>query len=631
MHSSVVNKHFLLTLTLLCLAYLGVELFFNHYAMLSVDEFWFAHRIYQYKDSLPYRDFAPYKTVLGYYLLLPALLVPHSILASLIFVKDIIAVGNTIILFSVTWYLTRYFSKAGALAGLGVLLLSEIFLSYSTNLRVDLPAYWLGLFAILCLLEERYFIAGLLLGLGFCTSQKTVWYIAALNAAMFAAWLYARYPLRDLLLKLSRFNGAAFLTILSYLVVWASLTNLHTVWFSVFTEAKIMYELDWYNHARLLFWSLIVLYNPLLYLTWPLAMISLMVTYTEDHRYQTRLFISVFACTILFMLIPYKQVFPYYMQVTFPAFLLLYTAVFTWLFGLIKTKQPLHWIINKYFVLAFFAIYTGLLLYAHHLLHLPMAYWLIITIPLSLCLLLLKHASLSRSSYSLLTTLLTLSTVFIGGIYPAILFAVKIVTLDGRYQKANIEALETLLQDGSGYVAGIELLYNKTQPIAGMRHLHGPAIDYLYEPTEKLRPAMLASLYQDPHATGDIVLTHLQQSTVKLYVNNYRMMALPPNIKQYFESNYEHLWGSLYLYAPTINAGKQFVEIKFSGEYKIESPRASSITLDHHRYQNSSVIHIEKGNHASAAPASYRLKLMPAESALFNKAFQSDEWRRVLI
>ena len=114
-----------------------------------------------------------------------------------------------------------------------------------------------------------------------------------------------------------------------------------------------------------------------------------------------------------------------------------------------------------------------------------------------------------------------------GFIYPLTLVPVKIASLNNDYQQANVQATQALLQDGGDYVAGIELIYNKTQPIAGIRHLMGPAIDYLHAPTPQLKEVMLASLYEDPDATVDTVINALKKSSVKFYVNNYRMNALP--------------------------------------------------------------------------------------------------------
>lgn len=219
---------------------------YNRYAMLSVDEFWFAHFIYRYKDGLPYRDFAPYKTILGYYLLLPPMLSARGIMQTLITVKDTFAFLNMFILFISSLWLTRYFSRTGVLISLFILVSSEIVLSYSTQIRVDLLGYWFCFFSLLFLLEKRFLTAGILLGLGFATTQKAIWYIFAGNCALAIQWLAYDRQIKNLR-NLAAFNAGCGALILMYLALWSWVTDWNTVINSVFHEASAMYRLDWYD------------------------------------------------------------------------------------------------------------------------------------------------------------------------------------------------------------------------------------------------------------------------------------------------------------------------------------------------------------------------------------------------
>jgi hypothetical protein len=192
------QRYFIYGVIFLCLGYLGFEFFLNSYSMLSVDEFWFAQRTYQYKNNLPYRDFSPYKTVIGYYLLLLPMLIPHSLFGMLIFMKNAITLLNTLVLFSASIWLTRFFSSLAILVTLILLMATDVVLTYSTNIRVDLFAYWFCFFSLLFLLEQRYFLAGMLLGLGFATSQKALWYLLASNFALSISWLIATRHIKTL-------------------------------------------------------------------------------------------------------------------------------------------------------------------------------------------------------------------------------------------------------------------------------------------------------------------------------------------------------------------------------------------------------------------------------------------------
>src|SRR5579862_9282386 len=102
---------FIIGLTLACLCYLGFQLFYTYFATLGVDEFWFSHRIYQYKNGVPYRDFAPYKTVLGYYLLLFPMTLSHELLTPLFYTKNALALLNSLLFFISAIWLKRIFPK----------------------------------------------------------------------------------------------------------------------------------------------------------------------------------------------------------------------------------------------------------------------------------------------------------------------------------------------------------------------------------------------------------------------------------------------------------------------------------------------------------------------------------------
>lgn len=620
--------HFTLILLSLCLFYLGFEFFFNAYAMVTVDEFWFAHNIYHYKDSLPYRDFSPYKTVLGYYLLLPPMLSARGIIQTLIFTKNSLACVNALILFASAWWLSRFFSRYAVILSLAVLIFAEIVLSYSTNIRVDLLSYWLCFFSLLLLLEKRFLLAGVMLGLGFITSQKAIWYLFASNIALAAVWLVCERKLK-FILNIARYNCMSLGVIVLYIACWAVIADGHTVINNIFYDASALYHLDWYDNARQPFWAAIIFYNPLLFLLWPLTLISLFVTFDGDVRYAQRLFIVVYAHVVLLCLIAYKQVFPYYMQATIPIFFALYAAFFAWLFALFQTQQPLHiLLLGRMGMWGFMFCYTVLLVFLQNVFQLPYAYLFLCLPPFLLGLYLNHKDALSVSDQSIIARLLVITLIFTGSFYPINAFLVKLININGAYQKANLETMTSLLQDGSDYVAGIELIYNKTQPIAGMRHLMGPAIDYLRAPTEKLKQVMLASLYEDPNVTADSVITALKKSNVKFYVNNYRMMALPKNIKNFLAAEYMHYWGSIYLYAPQITRGKQLIRLKFSGRYRLISSTANDIRLNGKHYAVGSTPYLTKGDYTSLAKKNYRMKLMPEQARYLNLNFKDDDWRQ---
>jgi hypothetical protein len=620
------TKHFYILAACLCSLYFGSEILFNHYTRLGVDEFWFGNNIFLYKDKLPYRDFPPYKSVLGYYLLLPAMLSNYGPILTLVFAKNAMAFLNAVVLFISSCWLTRYFSRSAVLLSLLLLIISETFISYSTNIRVDLPSYWFCFFAFLFMLEKRTILAGALLGLGFITSQKAIWYIVASNLALGVTWLIYSRQLKSLW-HIMRLNLMMAFVICAYLLFWSSLADTYTVINNVFFDASAMYHLEWYDDARYLYWKTIISNNPLLFLLWPLTLISLAVTYQADAAYQRRLTIIVYSFTILLCLMPYKQVFPYYMQATYPIFFILYAAFFSWLEGLMLSDRPvffgriIHWLLLVGYTLAAICVYLFF--------RFPPIYLLILAIPALLAYSLKTHAMQRALSNPEILKMMMLTSGMVGIIFQSLVLAYCILVLNGDYQKANLKMIDALLQDGSDYVAGTDYIYNKKQPIAGLRHLMGPAIDYLYQPTPTLRAVMLASLYEDPTATKESVISQLKQSSVKFFVNSYRIVLLPPQIKNYLDSEYQHFSGSIYLYSPTIAKGQQTLTLKFSGHYRLEGATSSPIQLNHHAYQANEVVYLSKGKYVSQAQQGYRLRLIPDN--LHPLDDPSDQWRLMVI
>jgi hypothetical protein len=622
------SNSFLLALTLLCAAYLVFQFFYTSYEILCVDDFLFAHRIYDFKHALPYRDFAPYKTVLGYYILWLPMMLSHGIIQPLLNTKHLIVVINTAVIFSASFYLRHYFSKIAILLTLLLLFCAEITLVYSTNIRVDLLGYWFCLISVLLLLENKNALAGLFIGLGFLTTQKVLWYIAASDAALGVYWLSVNFR-KETLKNIIVFNAACVLTVASYILFWGVIDNFQTVLSSVFYEAYLMYHSDIYDSTRKLFWTITVHNNTLLFLLAPTTLLSLLIKPAEDEAYGKRVFILVYSAVILFGLIRFKQVFPYYMVALIPVFLLLYSAFFSWLLQLIRQSQSVL-VVGKMGVWAAVILNLAILIYLVNLLSLANINLFIGLIPIIIG---LTATGTPKNIYLAMRDArleIIATIIFTGCVISLAQFINSSQLYNNHYQRTMLSLATNLLNEKNGgdYVAGIEFFYNKTQPIDGMRQLDALAMTYLYHPTEKYQKLMLASFYNSA-VTKAQVLTELKKSQIKLYINNDRMRALPATIQEYLHSQYEHYWGSIYLYAPLTQAGSGQTEIKFAGKYLLEIS-GTAIQLDGRDIEPDSIFELTQGQHAYAAQTSFRLKLLPntpLAHAQMNMAI--DEWYRM--
>lgn len=612
---------------ILCLSYLIFQLSYIPGAVLSVDEFWFGHHIYSYTQQLPYRDFLPYKTVLGYYLLSIPLYFTHTVLQPLYYIKDEIALINTLCLLGVTYWGARFFQPKAILLTLALLLANQLFLIYSVDLRVDMLTSWCGLFAMLAILSRRFGWAGIALAVSFLISQKALWFFVAINFALLNYWwLTARnwQTVRQIML----FNGMVILPLLIYLAIWSYLAGLSVVLQSVFYEGYLQAKINWYSKIYYACWHATLSNGPLLVLLWPLTWYSFFLKATDPMIAGRRILITSFAAVMMLFILSYQQAFPYHMVYNIPVFFLIYSDFFSWAFTLFKSPpQPIVFSTRKLFW--FTSLYTTCIVSTIIIFGLSKAYFLIALIPVMLSLFLHAAAQTKPHIATHFPASIGILIIFCGIGFPLLTFSMLAYYVQSSYQKSMVELTHALLQEGGSYFAGTPLLYNVNQSIPGLRNLIGPSIAYLYQPNPKLLPILISSLYLTPRTSAE-VLQDLQTTPVKLFVNNYRIMLLPPVILNYLFHEYEHFWGSIFLYAPTIKTDTAFFTLKFTGTYQIEASPLAQIYLDHQVMQPNKKIFLHQGVHQSLANQNYRLKLLPDITKLKLKPTeQRDTWYKM--
>jgi hypothetical protein len=607
----------------LCLAYLAIQLGFISYEKLTVDDLWLSYHTYQFKSLVPYRDFSPYKTAFGYYLLLIPLGFFHGVLMPLLCTKAFVAFINTLFLSLTSMWMKRFFSEKSIITSLFLLIFAQLFLNYSTEIRVDIFAYWLCLISILLIFENKFILAGVASGLSFTISQKALWYVIATNCALGGYWIYHAYSLK-LFRQIVHYNFTTISMIILYIGFWSYFAGIHAVMNNVFYEAYLVFSIDSYDYGRLELWQFILLNNSFYFMLLPLAVLSLFIIPEQDQHRGFRIWITLLSTVILFSIISYKQPFPYNMAATFPAFFVLYASLFSWLYAVFQSRSLKIIFPGKMALLSFLYVYGLGLLYLIHYFILPLTNIIICLIPAAVAIRIITP----ECRQGLLHIIISI-TMMMGVVLPAYLFAKSLPELNGQYQKYILNLSDIILAEGGDYVAGVPLFYNKNLPIPGLKHIVTPSLDYLYHPSEKLRPLMTSpSLYLTPTTSQEIIAA-LKNSTVKLYVNNERMEKIPTAIKDYLASEYQHYWGSIYLYAPTVASGAQLVNIKFSGRYTINSK--STITLNSTRMQPGNVVFLEAKQYSSKASAAYRLALTPAiNQSLLKSEYKKDDWEKTL-
>ncbi len=616
------RKYYFGCIAAICFVFLVIQFFYIPYATLSIDDFWLAYHTYHYKTLLPYRDFAPYKTVLGYYIFLVPLNFSYGLLKPIFFIKYWLTLINVIFLLSTTCWLRKFFSSTAILLSVTLIVFTQIFLSYSSDIRVDLLAYWLCLISVMFVFEENYFLAGIVLGLGFLVCQKAIWYFIAMNAGLAGCWLVNERTWR-LIKNILVFNFSTIIIVSAYILFWSYFSSLKIVLHSVFYEAYIISSVDWYTGIRTYFWNFIITNNPGLFLLWPFALFGLFMLPAKRH-----VFIAIYASVILFFVFSCKQPFAYYPLAAVPALFLLYAEFFTSLhnaqFSFLLAR------INKKLIICFSFFYIAGLFFLFLKFTFPDVYLMIALVPLLLCASLMENIG-DDIRNAFIGVMFCLFFV-IGNLFSLIQFVNFLGSSNGHYQKSMIYLMDNLLNKGDSYVAGVPLLLDVEQPVPGLVHIVAPAVDYLFHPSNKLYPVVtLSSLYLVPVTTQQIIES-IKNAPIKLYVDNDRFHSLPPEIHQYLATQYQHFWGSIFLYAPQVAAGNQNLKIKFDGNYKVHTKKNSVISIDNQKIKPDEMIHLVSRSYLSNASEAYRLEFISEQvkSNLLEPKYKDNNWQRML-
>lgn len=615
-YSQAKPVYFYASLVCICLAYTLTEYFYIPRLAFAADELVFAKHIFEYTHHLPYLSFEPYKTVLGYYVLSLPFYFSHDIILPLIYIKFEMTLINVCCIALSCYWAKQFFSRQAIILTLLLLLANQFFFLYSVELRVDLLTVWVALLSTLCVLNNKIKRGGFLTGIAFLISQKALWYIAAINGAiMICAFLkFDRgYSFKSLI----QFNVMCILPIVCYLLFWSCLATPQAVLHNLFYEAYIQARIEFYNPIYFTCWRLILYHGAVVFLFLPMLMIYLFLAPAISTQ---RVFILSFSLIALELFLKYKQPFPYNFVFTIPSLFLLYNEFFS-VFLENVNKDLTQTDKTQFLILTFAACYTYFLFCFINLLALPILNNLLLPIPLMICYLLTKaHRKLLYSRIILI--LLIVSSI----LYPLYQSFNRLKFDDGLYQQHMMRVADRLLNPNDGYVGGIPFLYNRDQAITGLKNLIGPALLYLNDPQESIRPLLLSSLYLSPVSQQEI-LKQLEIKPVKLFMSNFRLMQLPNTIRDYLYANFQHYYGSIYLYAPTINPEQKTFMIKFDGTYRIQTVNNIQITIDQHHMQAGDTIILTKGQHYSTALEAYRLVFITDQGkALMQKTYQDNNF-----
>jgi hypothetical protein len=624
----VLNRYFIYWVLLALFFYASIQFYYLSHGIFTTDDFWLAFHIYQYKSLIPYLNFFPYKTVLGYYFYLLPMCLSHDPIKPLFYVKETAVLMNIVFIILISLKLRQFYCAQAVFLALLLVTFSHLFLVYSSEIRVDLLAYWVCALGVILIFENKIAWAAVCTGIGFFISQKSAWCVLAADVAFLSCCLVTSarmvYFKRMLL-----FNGMLLLTTFIYIAFWSYFSSVEIVLRSVFYEAYLISLLDTYHALQKQYWLAILQNNALLLMLWPLSCAALFIRREPESPYLRRVFLIVYTSVIFLCLGLYQQIFPYNFIALAPTLFLLYTDFFAWLVMIYKSKDLLRLLRPAILLLLVtYTITVGLVVF---FIGLHAINYLIVFIPIALTVYLYfcRDCFNSVNVQSATSTLIYLSIAFLGIACPAMWFLEVMLSMDNRYQVSTVLRLNALVAEGGDYVAGVPLLYDKPQPIAGLKHLVAPALDYMQHPSAIRARILLPSLYLAPVTSAQIVQA-LQDHPVKFYVNNNRFRLLPESVLSYFADHYKQFCGSIYVYSPLIKPGEAQMRIAFDGNYQVMA--SGSVSIDHEWVLPDAKVYLRKGTHFSDASRNYRLVLIPNYVAKYTDILcQSDKWDLVAL
>lgn len=626
------DKLFFLSVMSILFFYLLYQYFFIPFSALSADEFVFARHIYDYTHRLPYRDFSPYKTVLGYYLLSIPLYFSHGLLAPLFYIKAEIALINGFFLTLIVLVSRSFFSRIALILTISLILANHLFLIYSTDLRVDMLTAWFGLMGPLLIIQKRFKTAGWITAIAFLVSQKALWYWAAINGALCLCSLLKLHPIATWR-NLIYFNLYALLGVMIYTVFWIGLSDPATVLQSMFHEAYTQSKITTYLPIYTVCWNNVLNRGPLLYLLLPLTLFCLSQNDLTNEKIAQRIFIFTFAFIMLFLFTSYKQPFPYNFVLTTPAFFLIYAEYFTWLgrhtgntchTGKVRHTNACHAGVGRYPSILIAFSYFLLIIFLVNSQQWANIYNLIALLGL-LQIAYLYYQSRSKSIFLTIFSLI----IFITGIATPLMQTIKLShKLNGDYQQYMLHIAAQLIKKDEGYLAGIPYFYYQDQPLLSLTNLISPALQYLYEPNDELKPLLIPSLYLTTQ-TAPTILSDLRKSPIKIIIENYRILSLPRAFRNYIDNHYINYYGPILIYAPKIKPHQAHFYIKFSDKYRIaaDDKTSSTITIDHRKITNGQILYLNKGKHLNDSKKTYRIIWVPKiETKKLKSLYRDYSW-----
>ena len=174
----------------------------------------------------------------------------------------------------------------------------------------------------------------------------------------------------------------------------------------------------------------------------------------------------------------------------------------------------------------------------------------------------------------------------------------EVYLYNNGFQSHMVRLADACLEEGDGYHAFFHLLYDRDQTLPELGWVDRSRAREL----EQAGPEELERLADQA-----------RQTRLKFYLFTYRVDVLPDAIRDHLIDNYTHMWGNLFVYAPTVPAGNSQVDVDFSGTYTLVAD--GPVEIDGRRVADGERIELPSGVHTTESANSFRLRFEPERLA----------------
>jgi hypothetical protein len=193
-----------------------------------------------------------------------------------------------------------------------------------------------------------------------------------------------------------------------------------------------------------------------------------------------------------------------------------------------------------------------------------------------------------------------LSVYLVAGLVFPLSRLAKTLPRDSGFQRATVEGVESLVGDGETYLAGVNLVHTRRQPLAELAWLDARRLGWLGSLDDKGMHALLGRLAEAPP---------------KVVVDNYRVRSLPAPILGWLTAHYEPLEGNLRIYSPVVPEAAERFPVRFEGTYLVQAEAGSEVVIDGRRLSSGERVHLSAGIHSNGSRAAARLRYLTGSEA----------------